>query len=388
MNNYFSLLEALQYNDHVKGLTHDFYRYPARFSPFFANVIIRQFSEPGETVFDPFVGGGTSIVEALSLGRNCVGFDISSLAIFISKVKITILSDDEVKTIKNWINNFRSIKLKKISDNDSFWIKDGYLKNLDHQDTWRIRNYIDSLLHNIDYINNINVENFIRCSILKTGQWALDGRKEIPNLEGFRKKLSKNINNMLENSGAFHKKVLENKLNSKMCNLYLKNRSAIGVENENVLINNPPKLIIMSPPYPGVHILYHRWQVKGRKETPAPFWIANQLDGARESYYTMGNRQTHEKNQYFDEMHKVFISLAKICTKKTNLVQLIAFSNPDTQLKRYLEIMESAGFSEVQFNTNGIYKRLWRIVPNRKWYADLKGKTSGSKELLLIHRLS
>ena len=41
-----------------------------------------------------------------------------------------------------------------------------------------------------------------------------------------------------------------------------------------------PQLVVTSPPYPGVHVLYHRWQVDGRKEAPLPFMIANKLDGA------------------------------------------------------------------------------------------------------------
>ena len=52
-----------------------------------------------------------------------------------------------------------------------------------------------------------------------------------------------------------------------------------------------PRLVLTSPPYPGVHVLYHRWQVDGRKEAPLPFMIANKLDGAGLSYYTMGDRK-------------------------------------------------------------------------------------------------
>ena len=32
----------------------------------------------------------------------------------------------------------------------------------------------------------------------------------------------------------------------------------------------PADLVVTSPPYPGIHMLYHRWQVDGRKETDAP----------------------------------------------------------------------------------------------------------------------
>lgn len=52
-------------------------------------------------------------------------------------------------------------------------------------------------------------------------------------------------------------------------------RSAVGLETDpRIVSNDTPGLILTSPPYPGVHVLYHRWQVQGRKETPAPFWIA------------------------------------------------------------------------------------------------------------------
>ena len=57
----------------VQGLTHGFYKYPARFSPCFARAAIEFFTEPGDWVLDNHVGGGTTLVEALALGRHCVG---------------------------------------------------------------------------------------------------------------------------------------------------------------------------------------------------------------------------------------------------------------------------------------------------------------------------
>src|SRR5947209_2346116 len=48
----------------VRGLTHDFYKYPARFSPIFARAAIELFTRPGDLVLDPHVGGGTTLVEA------------------------------------------------------------------------------------------------------------------------------------------------------------------------------------------------------------------------------------------------------------------------------------------------------------------------------------
>lgn len=69
------------------------------------------------------------------------------------------------------------------------------------------------------------------------------------------------------------------------------------------------------------------------------------------------------------------------------VVQMIAFSEPQSQLPRYLANMEKAGFKEVILhneNTTGD-ERIWRTVPNRKWHATLKGNTTGSKEVVLVH---
>ena len=73
------------------------------------------------------------------------------------------------------------------------------------------------------------------------------------------------------------------------------------------------------------------------------------------------------------------------------IVQMLAFSVPQDHLPRYLDNMEKAGFKEVQFKIPTPIiadsdNRIWRSVPNRKWYATLKGKTSGSCEVVLVHK--
>lgn len=61
----------------VRGFTHGFYKYPARFSPVFARAVIQAFTKPADLVLGPHVGGGTSLVEALAAGREAVGLDIA-----------------------------------------------------------------------------------------------------------------------------------------------------------------------------------------------------------------------------------------------------------------------------------------------------------------------
>ena len=63
-------IEAVDNRRKVSGHTHDFYRYPARFSPSFAASVIKIFSDPYDLIIDPFMGGGTTLVEAKRLDRH------------------------------------------------------------------------------------------------------------------------------------------------------------------------------------------------------------------------------------------------------------------------------------------------------------------------------
>lgn len=86
----------------VSGLTHTFYRYPARFSPAFVRAAILALTEPGDWVMDPFAGGGTTLVEALALGRNAIGVDISALAAFVCEAKTLALDDRAEQALRHW----------------------------------------------------------------------------------------------------------------------------------------------------------------------------------------------------------------------------------------------------------------------------------------------
>lgn len=389
-SNYNSLEIAARNNDAISGLTHNFYRYPARFSPVFAREVIKLFSNPGDLVVDPFVGGGTTLVEASNLGRLSIGIDINSLATFITKVKTTPLTEAEIENINDWKDLARSMTIRNKFSKPSYWKNQGYLKNLNDSKTWRIRNLISIYLSSLSELPEGNVKNFIKCAILKTSQWALDTRLLIPSIEDFRLQLSIDISEMLEGmidyTSQLEQVIGYGNIKKNQYFVTILNRSTKKIEQEEALLKHPPKLILTSPPYPGVHVLYHRWQIKGRRETAAPYWIIGQMDGNGAAYYTLGDRKTHQKSKYFDEMQEVFNSLSLISDENTTLVQLIAFSDPCAQLPRYLRRLENAGFEEIFLTNKKTHKRVWRSVPNRKWYADIQGKTASSREVVLIHK--
>ena len=47
-----------------------------RFAPEFARLMIARFTQPGQLVFDPFAGFGTTLTAARALGRECAGVEL------------------------------------------------------------------------------------------------------------------------------------------------------------------------------------------------------------------------------------------------------------------------------------------------------------------------
>lgn len=387
MYDYDSIIQAAISDKRIAGFTHTFYRYPARFSPEFARAAILTFTVQGDLVLDPFMGGGTTLVEASALGRSSIGFDINQLASFISKVKTTVLDENAISIVSDWANEIKEYNLQSRRKKPEFWISQGYQRNLNSKDTWRIRNFIEIALESIKDINHRDASDFIRCVILNTGQWGLDGRKIIPSLDEFRKKLQINAYLMLE---GIKKYASAMEIYEENCppNTKVIHGSATKISKSNDLDFQQPKLVLMSPPYPGIHVLYHRWQVSGRRETPAPFWIANCYDGKGASYYTLGSREAKDHESYFKGMSQVFAALMSVSAENAHVVQLVGFSDPAKYLPRYLSLIRKSGLREVTIREKTKSRGYTRKVPNRKWYASSLDKSPGSKEYLLIHKVA
>ena len=80
-------------------LTHWIYPYKGKIHPQMIRAALNIIGvEPGETVLDPFVGSGTTALEAQLLGVNSVGLDASPLCVLQSRVKTA--SHEAIKEIR------------------------------------------------------------------------------------------------------------------------------------------------------------------------------------------------------------------------------------------------------------------------------------------------
>jgi DNA methylase len=377
----FSLLtEAALDRTPVSGWTHNFYRYPARFSPRFAATAIECFSQPGDIVLDPYMGGGTVVVEGLAAGRNVVGNDLNSLAAFVTKVKVTPLTQGEASAVAQWIaKKVPGFSYAQPAAEVGPYVDAAKTRNLSLVRARFIKKVVASALVSITNLPTAHSRDFAKCIVLRVCQWALDGRKRHTPLDDFRARLAVVAEEMLKANRQLRERLKSNCGHATVLNIdtLLLATSPIFAGS-----GNRASLVVTSPPYPGVHVLYHRWQVDGRRETPAPYWIAGCNDGQGASFYTFGDRGESEADTYFERSLATLNVVRRVMQDGGYIVQLVAFNRPQDQLKRYLNNMRKAGFAETKFGNS----RIWRQVPNRKWHATFVGKTSSSQEVVLVHR--
>jgi hypothetical protein len=76
-------LPQVQRTKHVHGL----HPYLGKYVPQLVEIFLQRFFQPGQCVYDPFVGSGTTLVEANVYGADAIGCDISAFNCLLSSVK-------------------------------------------------------------------------------------------------------------------------------------------------------------------------------------------------------------------------------------------------------------------------------------------------------------
>jgi tRNA G10 N-methylase Trm11 len=147
---YFNIISKNKTKSDNQYLTHWFYPYKGKYHPRLIrsifNILKLNF---GQTILDPFLGSGTTTLEAHLFGLNSIGFDISPICIIISKVKVTcgeiaeqlpLYSKNAIKAMKNDFianKNISYTNTKLINQDDDNY----YKKFLDSIKDERIKNF-------------------------------------------------------------------------------------------------------------------------------------------------------------------------------------------------------------------------------------------------------
>ena len=132
-----------------RSYTHGIHKYPAKFFPELPRWIIQRYSQAGDLILDPFMGSGTTNLEALLLERPSVGVDIDPFSRMLARVKTSPLNIDDLSAVREQLaallNDFDADKnddeIPQFPYRDK-WFRPYVLKELA---------FIKGCIHQLDY---------------------------------------------------------------------------------------------------------------------------------------------------------------------------------------------------------------------------------------------
>ena len=147
---------------HTSYITHGFYTYPAKFIPQLSARIIKEHSKKNDIVIDPFMGSGTTIVEAIINERIGIGTDINEVAVLLSKVKTTPI---EYNLLTNEFSNLSFQLRYKLRGNFTKELENAKKRFALHErvDYWfkpHIKDRLIIILDSILQIGNKDIQDF------------------------------------------------------------------------------------------------------------------------------------------------------------------------------------------------------------------------------------
>ena len=94
-----------------RRLTHQLFRFPAKFHPPVVRSLIELYTDPGQELYEPFCGSGTALVESAIAGRPSAGLDVDPLAVAVARAKTRSYDTDELTSAAERL-------LTRIADDD------------------------------------------------------------------------------------------------------------------------------------------------------------------------------------------------------------------------------------------------------------------------------
>lgn len=370
---------------HQKTSLNILHWYPASFITSIPGNIIDIFTEPGDVIWDPFCGCGTTTLEAFRKGRLAFGNDICEIAVLIAQTKLTLLKyrdciDKEFKKIVSEIENLDFSLSFKIShqgfikiaqevssiENLSPWYNSKTLEDLLILRGFLENNSCNNQLKNVFLVIFMNIAK-LACAQQKT--WGHIADNVFPD----KNQLSLNNYKVFQNFARKLNQILDqaNRV------LIISNNAQYQIKVESAQTYIPPApvdIVVTSPPYPSMadYVTSQRLDY---------YWLGYSKDdvnsfkkdeiGAR---YLRHNNQRN--NLYLNNIKQCFNNIIKNL-KDEGLLVLVLPEYNDTDTRKIM-IAEFYDFLGTLMNLQ--YKTPRNVDENNRWAPFKKLK----KEVLSI----
>ena len=233
----------------MRELVHGLHPYPAMMMPLIARTMFEEYGIGNETVFlDPYVGSGTTIVEAQLYGaKEAIGVDLNPLAILISQTKTEEIDlievEEKINEFGDYIKAVGEVPAPQFSIRDS-WFNENSIKQLA-----KIRKFVLSIETEAvrDFFKTSFSEVVRAASETRNGEFKLY-RMSKKSLEKFNPQPIKMFTDVIRRNLGILQSVDYNR--NTMVKLYNENTFDLPLHKE---LTNRVDLIITSPPYGDSH---------------------------------------------------------------------------------------------------------------------------------------
>jgi DNA modification methylase len=165
-------------NENTKEYSHGYHSYPAMMIPQVARHLMRFIlnTQPNiNSVFDPFMGSGTTLVEGILHRLNTCGTDLNPLARLIGKVKTTpILPTYLLEVSDNLVNSIRVAEEKYLNGELEFSKPD--FKNIDYWFKPYVIDYLQLIKKQIKLTDDSDVKMFFWLIFSETVRYVSNTR--------------------------------------------------------------------------------------------------------------------------------------------------------------------------------------------------------------------
>ena len=360
-------------------ITHGYYTYPAKFIPQLAQRLIKENSNEGDIVIDPFMGSGTTVIEAIINNRMGIGTDINEIASLVAKVKTTPIKNENLLTEYSLLETDLN---KRLNGQFNFYIKEALEKtpNNERIEYWFLpqqKEKLSIIFSRILEIENTDIKDFFLITfaqILKSSSIWL--QKSVKPTRDLNKKIYNPMDLFLTHSKKMIKKHCEfgNILKSDVKENISKYRIVqCGDSRNQPCESEKASLIVTSPPYvtsyeyADLHQLPSLWlgfmkelpefrkkfigsAYKNRENTDLKSNLADEIVS------NLKNKKQNEVKNYFADMLETFEETKRVLKRGGRACIVIGNTEFQGVKIENAEVFQEQ-FHNIGFKTHDIIKR-------------------------------
>ena len=170
-------------NERTKHV-HRLHPYLGKFIPQLVEVFLKKYFQPGQIILDPFVGSGTTLIEANLLNMPSIGVELSEFSYLIAKAKTqkydVELVEKEILDILNKTKEFS----RKIQKNQIFLFEDWDFKPSEYFKNWYHPRAIKEIYFYRSLIPNYQNQDILKIILSRSARSA----RQIPHYDLARPK--------------------------------------------------------------------------------------------------------------------------------------------------------------------------------------------------------